>query len=48
MPISANIGGLGDSGSAGRFFYCAKNRQDLIEYIKKLITPENGIVKEIK
>ena len=31
----------GDSGSASRFFYCAKNKQELIKYLSKLISIPN-------
>jgi len=33
-----------DKGGASRFFYVAKSNQDLIDYLTKLITPENGTI----
>jgi site-specific DNA-methyltransferase (adenine-specific) len=33
-----------DKGGASRFFYTTKSNQDLIDYLTKLITPENGTI----
>lgn len=37
-------GGYSDKGGASRFFYVAKESNDLIDYLTKLITPENGTI----
>ena len=48
---SANMDRIGDNhkkysgdGGASRFFYVTKSNQDLIDYLTKLITPENGTI----
>lgn len=41
--LGANAGGLGDSGSAARFFYCAKaSKADRNEGCEDVVTNENG------
>lgn len=42
--VRSDIGGHNDKGGASRFFYIAKSNQDLIDYLTKLITPENGTI----
>jgi site-specific DNA-methyltransferase (adenine-specific) len=37
-------GGFSDKGGASRFFYITKTSNDLIDYLTKLITPENGTI----
>jgi site-specific DNA-methyltransferase (adenine-specific) len=36
--------GYEDKGGASRFFYITKTSNDLIDYLTKLITPENGTI----
>jgi len=36
--------GYNDKGGASRFFYITKTSNDLIDYLTKLITPENGTI----
>lgn len=43
----AGIRNPSNSYNASRFFYCAPSRKDLIEYIKKMITPNGGVIKEL-
>ena len=47
LSVVRQMNRYGDEGSASRFFYEAKIYQDLIKYLKILITPPNGYVYEI-